>query len=96
MFWICVGLLGAAYAGAIGMGFTCSKLWSKAVTVISHSALAGILWHKATRVDFGKKASIVGFYMFVWKVSGHSLRDWNFTILWAQTSDFWMLRIGAR
>jgi homogentisate phytyltransferase/homogentisate geranylgeranyltransferase len=73
MFWICVGLLGAAYAGAIGMGFTCSKLWSKAVTVISHSALAGILWHKATRVDFGKKASIVGFYMFVWKVGVHSL-----------------------
>ncbi|GAQ77794.1 homogenitisate phytyltransferase [Klebsormidium nitens] len=68
MFWICVSLLGAAYVGAIGVGFTCSRLWSKVVTVGAHAALGGILWHRARHVDFAKKASIVGFYMFVWKL----------------------------
>ncbi|KAI4379827.1 hypothetical protein MLD38_006073 [Melastoma candidum] len=68
VFWICIALLEMAYAVAILFGSFSSNLWCKATTVIGHLILGLLLWVRAGSLDFGSKAAITSFYMFIWQL----------------------------
>ncbi|EFJ11866.1 hypothetical protein SELMODRAFT_34027, partial [Selaginella moellendorffii] len=68
VFWLCIGLLEAAYASAVIFGAMSSCLWSKIAMTVGHSVIAAILWMRSQSVDLSSKAAISSFYMFVWKL----------------------------
>ncbi|MEW5305681.1 MAG: hypothetical protein WDW38_011512 [Sanguina aurantia] len=72
VFWICVWILTAAYAGAIAFAFAtlpiASCLPRLAFSVGGHLAMTFVLWSNAVKVDFTSKAQITAFYMLVWKL----------------------------
>jgi len=68
VFWMCVGLLQAAYASACVVGITSTVLWSRVAMVLGHVALATILWLKSQSVDLKSRESITSWYMFIWKL----------------------------
>lgn len=82
VFWTCIWILTAAYAGAIGFAFatlpmaTC--LPQLAFSVGGHLAMTTILWSNAFKVDFTSKAQITAFYMLVSHHIGSTLiHDYN-------------------
>lgn len=68
IFWMCVGLLLAAYASAFLIGVTSTVVWSRIAMGLGHIALATILWYRSKTVDLESRASITSWYMFVWKL----------------------------
>uniref|UniRef100_A0A7I4EEB3 Homogentisate phytyltransferase n=1 Tax=Physcomitrium patens TaxID=3218 RepID=A0A7I4EEB3_PHYPA len=68
VFWMCVGLLQAAYASAFIVGVTSTVLWSKIAMGLGHTALATILWYRSRNVDLSSRAAIASWYMFIWKL----------------------------
>lgn len=68
VFWMCVGLLQAAYASACVVGVTSTVVWSRIAMVLGHIALATILWYRSQSVDLKRRASITSWYMFIWKL----------------------------
>lgn len=66
VYWTCIGLLLAAYAGGAVFGLTAPVGWSKVVVTGGHAVMAAILWTLAKRVDLGRKQDITGMYMKVW------------------------------
>eukprot|EP00803_Ostreobium_quekettii_P000640 evm.model.scf_83.4 EVM.evm.TU.scf_83.4 scf_83:128935-133570(-) len=68
MFWLCVWLLTAMYAGAVGVGLNAQSLWSRVLFPSAHVLMAAIMWRWAPRVDVDRKQDIVDFYMFIWKL----------------------------
>ncbi|KAK6912535.1 UbiA prenyltransferase family, partial [Dillenia turbinata] len=69
VFWLCVNMLLMAYGAATVLGVSSSHLPCRFITVLGHSALAGMLWLRAQSVDLMDKASVTSFYMFIWKAS---------------------------
>lgn len=69
IFWTCIWVLTAAYAGGIAYGVLCSAtLASKAITILGHAALATALWWRAGAVNLRKRSDIADCYMHVWKL----------------------------
>ncbi|KAL6216063.1 hypothetical protein ACLB2K_009290 [Fragaria x ananassa] len=68
VYWICVNMLLLAYGAAVLIGASSSFLPSKLFTIISHGALASLLWLRARSTDTANKASLTSFYMFIWKL----------------------------
>ncbi|KAL2642657.1 hypothetical protein R1flu_010244 [Riccia fluitans] len=68
IFWLCVWLIQASYAVAIGVGVTNPFLWGKASMILGHACLGAILWKRANAVDLKSKAAITSFYMFIWQL----------------------------
>ena len=68
VFWTCIGLLMAAYAGGVAFGLTSTNVLSMVVTSGGHLAAAALLWSTARKVDLKKKDEIVAHYMFIWKL----------------------------
>jgi homogentisate phytyltransferase/homogentisate geranylgeranyltransferase len=68
IFWTCVGLLMAAYAGGIGFALTSPEPWSRLPVALGHAALAALLWSRSAKVNVGRKSEITDHYMFVWKL----------------------------
>nr|GEV55437.1 homogentisate phytyltransferase 1, chloroplastic-like [Tanacetum cinerariifolium] len=68
MFWICIWILEIAYVAAAFVGATSSITWSKYVTVISHLAMALILWVRAKSVDLKNMEAVQSMYMFLWQL----------------------------
>jgi len=68
VFWTCIWLLEAAYAGAVVFGLTSPVLWSKVATVVTHTFMGVILYLRAAKTDLTSSKSIYDCYMFVWKL----------------------------
>ncbi|KAL3695922.1 hypothetical protein R1sor_009998 [Riccia sorocarpa] len=68
IFWLCVWLIQAAYAVAMGVGVTNPFIWGKASMILGHAGLAAILWKRANSVDLKSKTAITSFYMFIWQL----------------------------
>eukprot|EP00898_Chlorokybus_atmophyticus_P006624 jgi/Chlat1/6963/Chrsp52S06618 len=68
VFWICVGLLLAAYGAAVIFGLCSPQPWSAGVLVAAHIGLGALLWSRAKKVDVRSKAALTDFYMFIWKL----------------------------
>jgi homogentisate phytyltransferase/homogentisate geranylgeranyltransferase len=76
VFWACVGLLLAVYAGGVAFGLTApppppgAPAWagpvSTGVVAVGHAALGALLLWRARRVDTARHEDITSFYMFVW------------------------------
>ena len=68
IFWICVGMLQAAYASAVAyIGVTMSGA-ACVGALVAQMALAAVLQHRMSVVDVSKHSDIVSAYMFVWKL----------------------------
>lgn len=69
VFKVCVGMLAAAYAWAVGFSLLLAHTpLARGALVAGHAALAGALLARARRVDTRVKQQLVDFYMFVWKL----------------------------
>lgn len=68
VFWTCVGLLMAAYAGGIVFALTSPEPWSRLPVALGHAALAALLWGRSAKVNVGRKGELTEHYMFVWKL----------------------------
>jgi homogentisate phytyltransferase/homogentisate geranylgeranyltransferase len=69
VFWACILLLEAAYAGAVGLAlFASSPGWRSATAAAAHAALGAVLLWRARRTDLGSSKSIYDCYMDVWKL----------------------------
>lgn len=66
VFWTCIAILEAAYAGAIVVGFQSELLWSRLATAAAHVAMGGLLLWRARRTDLTSPADISRCYMFTW------------------------------
>ena len=68
IFWSCIGLLYAAYAGAMGFIAVATSGTLRIALLGSQLAAVALLRHQAHRVDLTQHSSIVGMYMFIWKL----------------------------
>ncbi|KAF6261620.1 UbiA prenyltransferase family [Scenedesmus sp. NREL 46B-D3] len=68
IFWTCVGVLMAAYAGGIAFAFTSPEPWSRVPVAVGHAALGALLWSRSAEVNVGRKQELTDHYMFVWKL----------------------------
>lgn len=69
IFWLCIWLLELAYAGAMVASVLCTQvLWSRAVLLGAHAAMAASLYASARGVNLGSPRSIYSCYMHVWKL----------------------------
>lgn len=69
VYWACILLLEAAYAGAVGLAlFASSPGWRSATAAAAHFALGVLLLWRARRTDLGSSKSIYDCYMDVWKL----------------------------
>ncbi|GMH35210.1 hypothetical protein BSKO_03078 [Bryopsis sp. KO-2023] len=68
VFWICIWMLTAMYAGAIGMGLTSKVVWSRIAFPCTQALMIGILWKRAREMKSAQKQDFVGFYMFIWQL----------------------------
>lgn len=68
IFWTCIGLLLAAYAGGVGFGLTSPEAWSRVPVALGHVAFAALLWTKSAKVNTSRKSELTEHYMFVWKL----------------------------
>ncbi|KAH9681180.1 homogentisate phytyltransferase 1 [Citrus sinensis] len=68
VFRVGVYMLLITYGAAAIFGAYSSSLLSKLITIISHCAIASFLWFRAQMVDLSENASILSFYMFIWKL----------------------------
>lgn len=68
VFWVCIGLLELAYAGAVAFGLTSPVAWSKVSTVAVHLAMGVLLFVRARVTDLTSSKAIYKCYMFVWKL----------------------------
>lgn len=76
VFWACVALLLALYAGGVAFGLTApppppgAPAWlapaRRALVAGGHAALGALLVWRAKRVDTARHGDITAFYMFVW------------------------------
>ncbi|PSC70256.1 putative homogentisate phytyltransferase chloroplastic [Micractinium conductrix] len=66
VFWICIALLEAAYAGAILVGLQSELLWSRAATTAAHACLGALLMWRARRTDLSSPKEISKCYMWTW------------------------------
>jgi homogentisate phytyltransferase/homogentisate geranylgeranyltransferase len=67
IFWVCVAVLAAAYAGGVAFGLSSGEPWSRALVGGGHAGLGALLVAQARRVDLRSKQQLVGFYMLIWK-----------------------------
>lgn len=68
IFWLCIWILTAAYAGAIGMGLASSHAWSKVATAVTHSVAVATLWRKARNLDLKNTSAVTACYLFIWQL----------------------------
>jgi homogentisate phytyltransferase/homogentisate geranylgeranyltransferase len=68
VFWVCVGILAAAYAGGIAFGLSSADVCSRVVVAAGHAAFAGLLLWRARQVDLQQTDELVDYYMFIWKL----------------------------
>ncbi|EFN55723.1 hypothetical protein CHLNCDRAFT_52381 [Chlorella variabilis] len=66
VFWACIAILEAAYAGAIAVGLQSELAWSRAATTVAHVALGALLLWRACRTDLSSPKDISRAYMFSW------------------------------
>ncbi|GJW20782.1 homogentisate phytyltransferase 1, chloroplastic-like protein [Tanacetum coccineum] len=91
VFWICIWILEIAYVVAAFVGATSSITVCKYVTVISHLAMALILWIRAKSVDLKNMEAVQSMYMFLWQEFWTSTKHFylfalDFYILEARTN----------
>lgn len=74
VFWACILLLTAAYAGALlylvsHAGGAAGGWTVKTVSALcGHAVMVWLLWARAFKVDLRRKGELVDFYMFIWKL----------------------------
>eukprot|EP00775_Hariotina_reticulata_P005566 gene5566-5803_t len=68
VFWTCIGLLLAAYAGGVLFVATSPEPWSSLPVAVGHMALAALLWSRSVKVNTSRKQELVDHYMFIWKL----------------------------
>jgi homogentisate phytyltransferase/homogentisate geranylgeranyltransferase len=73
VFWICIGLLLAAYAGGVAYGANMlltqqGAAAAGAVVVGGHAAMAALLWARARAVATDRQQELTSAYMFIWKL----------------------------
>ncbi|GJT63292.1 homogentisate phytyltransferase 1, chloroplastic-like protein [Tanacetum coccineum] len=67
MFWTSIWIIEFAFAAAAFAGATSSITWSKYITIISHFAMALVLWIRAKSVDLKNMDAVQSMYMFLWQ-----------------------------
>lgn len=68
IYWTCIGLLMAAYAGGVVFAATSPEPWARLPVALGHMALAGLLYSKSVKVNPDRKQDLASHYMFVWKL----------------------------
>jgi homogentisate phytyltransferase/homogentisate geranylgeranyltransferase len=68
IYWTCIGLLMAAYAGGVVFAATSPVPWTRLPVALGHMAFAGLLWSKSAKVNPDRKNDLAEHYMFVWKL----------------------------
>ncbi|KAH9760441.1 homogentisate phytyltransferase 1 [Citrus sinensis] len=68
VFRLSVSMLSIAYGAAVVVGASSPFLANKLITIIGHGILASIFWLRVRAVDLSDNASILSFYMFIWKL----------------------------
>lgn len=68
IYWVCIGLLMAAYAGGVLFAITSPVPWSRLPVAAGHMALAALLWDRSNKVNTSRKTELTSHYMFVWKL----------------------------
>jgi homogentisate phytyltransferase/homogentisate geranylgeranyltransferase len=68
IYWTCIGLLLAAYAGGVAFAATSPVAWTRLPVALGHIALAGLLWSKSVKVNPDRKQALAEHYMFIWKL----------------------------
>lgn len=68
VYWTCIGLLLAAYAGGVLFAATSPVGWTRLPVALGHMALAGLLWSKSVKVNPDRKQVLAEHYMFIWKL----------------------------
>lgn len=66
VFWACIAILEAAYAGAILVGLQSPQPWARGACAAAHAALGSALLWRARRTDLGSPRDISRCYMFTW------------------------------
>jgi len=68
IYWTCIGLLMAAYAGGVVFAATSPEAWTRLPVALGHVALAALLWQKSAKVNPSRKQDLAEHYMLVWKL----------------------------
>lgn len=68
VFSVAVNIMLMAYGGVVLVGAFSPSVLCKLVTMISHSALAFVLWRQAKTNDPSDNKSAKSFYMLTWKL----------------------------
>eukprot|EP00270_Netrium_digitus_P012974 TRINITY_DN4272_c0_g1_i1.p1 TRINITY_DN4272_c0_g1~~TRINITY_DN4272_c0_g1_i1.p1 ORF type:complete len:394 (-),score=0.35 TRINITY_DN4272_c0_g1_i1:399-1580(-) len=68
VFWSCVGILLAAYGGAVGVALASKVMWNKFLGIGSHVLAAILLLRTAGKTNLNSAKAISETYMFVWKL----------------------------
>lgn len=66
VFWACIAILEAAYAGAILVGLQSELVWSRVATTAAHAVLGALLMWRARRTDLSSPKALADCYMFTW------------------------------
>lgn len=68
VFHICMGLLTAIYAGAIGYSALACKGSFRIASSAAHLLFLAMLWIRSKEVILDSSSSLYSFYMFIWKL----------------------------
>ena len=68
VFYLCMGLLTAIYAGAIGYSALACKGSFRLASSAAHLLFLAMLWIRSKEVVLDSSPSLYSFYMFIWKL----------------------------
>jgi homogentisate phytyltransferase / homogentisate geranylgeranyltransferase len=68
VFWLCIGVLEAAYLGGVVVALSGNAaLWRRAFAAAAHLLVGVLVWWRAHKTDLSDSHSIYACYMDVWK-----------------------------